>query len=488
MNNTHKYAEFNICSGSDSYKLSHHKFYLKTCRALHSYFESRKGATYAKTAFHGLQYQLLKYLVGQIVTQENIEDAAEMCKAHFGSEDRFNRNGWEYILNIHNGKLPLEIRAVPEGTRVPTGNVLMTVENTDHSPEVAWLTNYVETMLTHVWYSSNVLTISSEVYRLCREALERTAEDIDFAKKHILPFQFHNFGFRGTESNESACVGGMSHLCSGFRGTDVTVALRHARAWYGATSYEGIGFSVDATEHSIMTSLGEAGEERVFDHVLAQTPEGVLSVVADSYNIDRFVNSYVRARKDKILARKPNALGVARFVVRPDSLRYKLDTPTKQMVWLSESMWNIFGGKVNNLNKRVLDPRVGILWGDGIELKDVKTIIDAVELAGFSTEHLLFGMGGGLLQKHDRDTQCSAFKCSAQLQGDTWVDIKKKPLDPSKVSKGGRLALVMDATGQFKTVTREDSPLFNDVMTLVYRNGEMIKTYTIEEIRANAAK
>ena len=97
-------------------------------------------------------------------------------------------------------------------------------------------------------------------------------------------------------------------------------------------------------------------------------------------------------------------------------------------------------------------------------------------------------MGGGLLQKHDRDTQCSAFKCSAQLQGDTWVDIKKKPLDPSKVSKGGRLALVMDATGQFKTVTREDSPLFNDVMTLVYRNGEMIKTYTIEEIRANAAK
>ena len=114
---------------TDSYKVSHYKQYPPGTEVVYSYFESR-GGKFDKTAFFGLQYYLKEYLEGQVVTQEKIDEAVEYCKGHFGSE-MFNREGWEYILNEHGGKLPVKIKAVPEGTLVPTKNVLMTIENTD---------------------------------------------------------------------------------------------------------------------------------------------------------------------------------------------------------------------------------------------------------------------------------------------------------------------------------------------------------------------
>jgi nicotinamide phosphoribosyltransferase len=139
----------NIITLTDSYKASHWMFYPNGLQYVRSYLEARVGAKYPYTVMFGLQYIIKEYLEGVVVTKKKIDEAEEDFKLHFGDDQVFNRAGWEYILKEWGGKLPISIRAVPEGTKVDIGNVLIAVENTD--PKCAWLVNYIETLLVQVW-------------------------------------------------------------------------------------------------------------------------------------------------------------------------------------------------------------------------------------------------------------------------------------------------------------------------------------------------
>lgn len=248
----------NLILQTDSYKLGHWRQYPKDTESVYSYFESRNGATYPYTLFFGLRYILGK-MSGPVVTRQKIEEAAVLSEHHFGNPDLFNRAGWEHILNEHGGYLPLRIKAVAEGTKVPTGNVMMTVENTD--PECFWLTNAVESMLTHLWYPSTVATRSSHTLEMIGEFLRETGGD-----QAGLPFMLHDFGYRGVTSDEAAAIGGAAHLlCS--NGTDTLPGMLFAVNEYGA-DLETVGFSVPATEHSVMTARGREGELDVVEQLL----------------------------------------------------------------------------------------------------------------------------------------------------------------------------------------------------------------------------
>ena len=155
--------ENNICLLTDSYKVTHHYFYPEGTEKIYSYLESRVGSEFNKTIFYGLQYIIKKYLEGQVVSEEKIDQADALIASHIG-EGIFNRDGWEYILDKHDGMLPVEIKAVPEGTPVDVSNVLMSVENTDRKS--FWLVNYLESLLLQVWYPSTVATLSAEVRKL----------------------------------------------------------------------------------------------------------------------------------------------------------------------------------------------------------------------------------------------------------------------------------------------------------------------------------
>jgi nicotinamide phosphoribosyltransferase len=122
--------KYNIITDTDSYKLSHYNQYPKNTTKIVSYFESR-GGKHSKVCFFGLQYIIKKYLLGVQISREKIDDAEWISKNHFGMNGLFNKEGWEYILNKHSGKLPIKIKAVPEGTVVDIKNVLFTIENTD---------------------------------------------------------------------------------------------------------------------------------------------------------------------------------------------------------------------------------------------------------------------------------------------------------------------------------------------------------------------
>lgn len=469
-------SHFNFILATDSYKLTHAPLYPVGTEVVYSYFESRNGAEFPDTVFFGLQYILQEFLAGVVVTQEDIEEAAEVAEAHFGNPDIFNRAGWQHIVDNRGGRLPLRIKAVPEGMPVPVSNVMMTVENTD--PKCFWLTNAVESILTHVWYTSVVATKSREAKKVIAQYLEVTTGALDG-----LPFMLHDFGYRGGTTHEAASVAGAAHLLN-FMGTDTLSALLIARDHYSAPIGT-IGYSVVATEHSNMTAEGPDGERGVLAHVLQDNPTGILSVVSDSYSIYNFVERYVGVEfKDQILARTNPDGSPATFVVRPDSVTPQHPTPEAETVWILESLWKSFGGEVNEQGYKVLDPHVRVLWGDGIDLAGVKAILQAAKDAGFAASNLVFGMGGGLIQKGlNRDTQRSAFKSSAQKRDGQWFDVWKKPIDLSKASKRGRLALI-EYEGHLTTIS--DAHAKNDILRTVFENGEVVDPLTFEQVRANA--
>ena len=460
----------NICLTTDSYKLNHWNQYPAGTEKVYSYFECRKGAKFAETPFFGLQYIIKNHLEGVVVTREKIENAAKLCKAHFGSEKYFNREGWEYILNNYGGKLPVVIKAVEEGTVVPINNVLMTIENTDN--KCFWLTNYLETVLSQVWYSTTVAALSREVKVNIKEYFDLTSDG------GLLNFGLHDFGFRGASSWESAGIGGAAHLIN-FLGTDTVVAMEVAVNYYNA-DLNGLAFSVAATEHSVMTALGKNGEEQVVENLLNEYPTGILSVVSDSYDIYNFVSNIVGTKfKDRILDRD----GV--FVVRPDSITPTHPTPEEEMVWIMENLWANIGGTINSKGYKVINPKVRVLWGDGIDIDGIKKILYAVTKAGFATENIAcFGMGGGLLQKVNRDTQRCAFKCSAQYRDGQWYDIQKNPKDVSKASKKGKLKLI-EVDGECETVGENDPG--EDYLKVVFYDGVLLNEVDFATIRKNAA-
>ncbi len=463
----------NLLLLADAYKYSHYKLYAPGTTKIYSYLESR-GGVFNETVFYGLQYFLKEYLEGTSFTKENIDEAEKLLNGVFGTKGIFSRENFEYILTRHNGKLPVRIKAVPEGVAVPTHNVLMTIENTD--PKCFWLTNFLETLLMQVWYPSTVATLSREVRKVVEHYFNKTADD---SSKPAVDFVLNDFGFRGVSSVESAGLGGSAHLVN-FMGSDTVYASAFAQKYYNAKQV--YGMSVPATEHSIITLLGKEREKEIFEHVLNAYPEGILSVVSDSYNVFNAVSElWGTELKEQILKRNGT------LVIRPDS-----GDPVQTLLTIFEILLDKFGFTTNTKGYRVLPKQVRVIQGDGVDHESIKSIYEALAKMGISAENLVLGMGGALLQKVNRDTQKFALKCSYAEVGSEKVEVRKSPVEmneqgkmiPSfKASKAGRLKLIKE-NDEYRTVA-ESAPA-EDILQTVFENGELKKSYTFEEIRENA--
>lgn len=449
----------NIIMLTDSYKVSHHVQYPKGTTNVYSYFESR-GGDFKHVVFFGLHYLLKQYLERPI-TQADIDEAATFYAAHFGSDKLFNREGWEYILKTYGGKLPLKIKAVREGTVVPTHNVLMTVEATDDN--CYWLTNYVETLLVQVWYPCTVATLSREMKQVILDSLKRTGSP------ELIPFKLHDFGERGVSSMESAGIGGAAHLVN-FRGTDTVPGLLVARDYYKCPM---AGFSIPAAEHSTITSWGRENEAQAYANMLVQYPTGLVAVVSDSYDIyNACSNIWGDQLKDKVESRD------GCLVVRPDS-----GIPHEVVLAVLEKLGAKFGTTTNAKGFKVLPNFLRVIQGDGIDLEETKRILETMEKAGWSADNIAFGMGGGLLQKLNRDTQKFAFKCSSVTVDGVERDVYKQPVgDASKHSKRGRLKLTKNEIGGYETLSAS-VPLAVDILETVYVNGTILVEPNFDEVR-----
>ena len=449
-------CEENFLIDTDSYKVSHYLQYPPNTTSMFSYIESR-GGEYNKTVFFGLQYYLKKYLTHR-VTMAEVEEAKEFFEAH---GEPFNYEGWMYIATELKGKLPVRIRAVAEGSVVPTHNILVSIESTD--PKVFWVVSWIETMLLRVWYPINVCTISYTIKQIIKEALEKSSDD----PNGEISFKLHDFGSRGTGSQENAMIGGASHLVN-FMGSDTVVGVRCANKYYHSKM---AGFSIPAAEHSSITGWGKEHEVDAYRNMLKQfaKPGALVAIVSDSYNLwNACEHLWGEQLKQEVID------SGATVVIRPDS-----GHPATVVLKTLQILDSKFGSTVNGKGFKVLN-NVRVIQGDGVNEHSIKEILDTVINSGFSATNVAFGMGGALLTMHNRDTMRFAMKCSSTMVDGNQRDVFKDPItDHGKVSKAGILDLVF-RNGEYETVRDFQS---DSVMRAVFENGTILVEDNLDEIR-----
>lgn len=452
---------------SDSYKFSHYKQYPPGTRLVSSYWESR-GGVWPEIVFAGLQPILIN--LEQAITMEDVDVAEMIISSHMGP-GLFNREGFEHIVKEHGGHWPVVIRSVPEGFLLPVRNVAMTIENT--CEKCFWVTNFLETILSQVWYPVTVATVSRNFKNLIGSYLEETGDPAG------LPYKLHDFGFRGVSSLESSGIGGCAHLFN-FHGSDTVSAILYAMKYYRAAA--NVAVSIAAAEHSTITSWGKDREIDAYRNMIQKFGNAPLyAVVSDSYDIFAACRMWSGQLKEEVQAAKGT------LVVRPDS-----GTPHVVVVQVIETLdqWEFegktggFGHTVNSKGYKVLNGKVRVIQGDGVDYDEARRILEALKARHWSADNIAFGMGGALLQKMDRDTQKCAVKCSFAITDRGAVDVFKSPVtDHAKRSKKGRLALVIQ-DGIPTTV-----PLItasHDLLVERYRDGRVTRRWSMDEVRTNA--
>lgn len=463
---------------ADTYKATHWTFEHPEFENSYGYIEARKGGEFDDVMFFGLQYAL-RYYLSQRVTMEMIDEADADLTAH---GIPFNRGMWEHIFRFHDGRLPVRIRALPEGVLVKQGNVLVTVESTD--PKCAGIAAYVETLLLRsVHYTTTIATRSMRWYKLLERYLEKSGSP-DLAEWLMV-----DFGARGAHSTESAALGGMAHLVN-FQVTDNLMGIRFAKHTY---EFDGMpAFSIPATEHSVTTSWGRVNEKAFFEHILSVhgNKQGAggsrypVSVVIDTYDQDTAIETWLQPEAAGGLGDQLRASNM-RLVLRPDS-----GDPVINLPHILKLAGDIVGYSYNSKGFRVLPDYVRIIQGDGINEESLRRILQRVTYLGWSVDNLVFGSGGGLLvHAAERDTHRFAMKTSEVVIGGSRYDVRKEvATDPSKASKAGRFAVVLPKySAEFQTIREEYLETGErNCLRLVYENGAMIDPLTWPQVRENA--
>jgi len=389
----------------------------------------------------------------------------------------------EHIEALHDlGYLPLHIKALDEGERVPIGVPPVTIVNTD--PRFFWLTNYLESVMSnYIWKPMVSATTAFEYKRLLTEHAIKTGTDLGFVQ-----IQGHDFSFRGMSGPEDAARSGAAHLTS-FSGTDTVSAIDFVEDYYGANSdLEIVGGSVPATEHSVMSMGTQENELGTFRRLINEVyPSGVISIVSDTWDFWQVVTTYASALKDDILKRD------GKVVLRPDSgdpVKIICGDPTAEpgspeFKGAVECLWETFGGSTTSTGYKLLDPHIGLIYGDSITLPRAKAILEGLEAKGFASGNVVFGIGSFTYQFVTRDSLGLAMKATAGAVNDERREIFKRPKtdDGTKFSLRG-LIRVEHENGRYVAYDRQTPEQEKQgLLKSVFLNGKLIRQQTLQNIR-----
>jgi nicotinamide phosphoribosyltransferase len=454
----------NVILNTDNYKHCHYALYPPGTEYVSSYIESRGGA-YPVTMFVGLQAYIREYLMRPI-TLENIDEAEFHCR-EIGMP--FNRYNWLGVLNDYGGYLPVEIEAVPEGTVLPTRNVLVQIINTD--PKYYWATSFFETaLLRAVWYPTTIGTISWLAKQVIKEAFRQTSDnDRNEVIRHIL----HDYGARGVSSQESAALGGLAHLVN-FHQSDTVPGIIASKKYY---NHHAPALSGPNSEHASFNAWGAECEAKAMGNMIERYRSyGVVILLTDSYNHENAVRNIIGKELKSLIQKGPGLIGV-----RPDSGDV-VEVTSETTEWLMES----YGYTTNKKGYKVLPDYIRVVQGDGVTLDSLREVYIEMERRGLAADNAVFGMGGGLLQHCNRDTLNFGQKASAAKINGRWVDVFKSPTGAAfKASKRGRLALIFK-DGDYQTVPRDSVPEDQNVLRPVFRNGKLLTKWDFSELIARS--
>lgn len=489
-----KNLNVNFILNVDSYKTAHGMMMKDGVIALESNIIARKPSPYTShVVMMGMQIFLQEYM-DICITKEDI-DEAEAETASRG--DYFDRQFWEHIVNVHKGRVPLHIRAIPEGTVVPVGVPLVRSMSTD--PAVVVIASYVETMLQRaIQFPTTVASNARSIKSFLADTMER------HAGHRNVDYHLHNFGDRSASCYEAAWLAGISHAVV-FNGSDCLMANRYIKHYYHTN--KNYLSSVMATEHSATCSNSDADKrndfpmaikmvriwEKMCDDYIAKGSIGVppiVSIVIDTYDACRFVREFIGTRLKSTIESIARKCPGAKLVMRPDS-----GDPTTMPIEILEILADKFGTTLNAKGMRVLPSFIGVIQGDGIEEDSIRAIVANLDKHNLSLENIVFGQGGKLVHPtKGRDTYSFAMKGSAQqLEDGTWEDLFKDPItDVGKRSLRGRVTTFKcKQSGKImaeRIELQEVNPFIEDMMVDVYLNGEIMNLSTFDEVRERANK
>lgn len=475
---------------ADFYKVDHRRMYPEGTSEVYSNFTPRTSriSGQEEVVFFGLQYFIKEYLIRN--WNENFfnkpkHEVVEKYTRRMNNSLGPNEIGSKHWEDLHDlGYLPIIIKALPEGTKVPLKVPMFTIKNTN--PNFFWLTNYLESILSNmVWKPCTSATTAMMYYKEFQRHAKLTGSPENFIK-----WQGHDFSFRGMSGVEDACLSGAGHLLF-FTGTDTIPAIDFLEAYYNADSdKELIGGSVPATEHSVMSLSGKESEIETFKRLITDIyPTGVVSIVSDTWDFWQVMTRFLPTLRKTILARD------GRVVIRPDS-----GDPVKiicgdDLSWnpevkmgAYELMWNIFGGTINEKGYKVLDPHIGLIYGDSITYDRQKEILRLLEEKKFAASNLVLGIGSFTYEYVTRDTFGFAMKATYGIVNGIGREIFKDPKTDSGMKKSLKGLLQVTRVNENLVVkdqcTLEEESLGE--LKTVFLDGKLIKDWTLSEIRNNA--
>ena len=426
----------------DFYKVLHYEQYPQGTTKIISNMTPRAsklaGIDYA--VVFGINYLIKEYLVRQfnenffsISKRRVMKEYRDFMKQTLGVEKDFH-----HIAELHDlGHLPIEIYALPEGTKCPIGVPMLVIYNT--MPTFYWLTNTLETLISCVlWNMCTAATTASQYRALLDEYALSTSSTPAF-----VDWQAHDFSFRGMSSIESAATSGAGHLLY-FKGTDNIPAIHLMKEYYGKDLKN--CNSVAATEHSVMCSGGCNPNEELatYKRLINEVyPSGIVSIVSDTWDFWKVVSEFLPQLKDDIMKRD------GKVVIRPDSgdpvkiICGDVSATGPAKAGMIQQLWEIFGGTTNRKGFKELDSHIGAIYGDSITPEVAKSILHGLEMKGFASTNIIFGVGSYSYQYKTRDSLGFAIKATAAEINGELVPLFKNPKTDSGVKKSARGLLMV---------------------------------------------
>lgn len=475
----------------DFYKISHREQYPEGTEYVYSTWTPRSNKHMPYVGYvvaFGMQAAIMKLydMFDMFFFNQDknlvIDDYRRVIKYCLGIDDPYTQH-IEDLWDL--GYLPLEFKAIDEGTRVPFRTPIMTVRNTD--PKFFWLTNYVETFMSaECWQPATAATIA-DLYAYVLEAWgSMTCDNRD----HV-PFQAHDFSMRGMCGVDAAAASGAGHLTS-FVGTDTIPAIGFLEEYYSADiTRDLIGTSIPATEHSVMCAGGKDDEYETYRRLINDIyPSGFISIVSDTWDLWHVVTDTLVKLKDDIMARD------GKVVIRPDSgdpvkiICGDPDAPenTPERAGLIELLWATFGGTYNSKGYKVLDPHIGAIYGDSITIDRCDRVCRELRKKGFASCNCVFGVGSYTYQYITRDTLGFAMKATAVV-----INGEEKPIFKDPATDDGTKKSNIGAVGVYEVdgeiITEDGQSMFsysdNDLLKVVARDSDNnLNIQTIKDIRA----
>ena len=464
---------------TDSYKASHFRLYPEA-RKMVAYGEFRqsfeKDPEDSRILFYGLRYLIENY-VAKRWTMEMVEQSARFFATHNAgyTDFPFPRHLFEKFITENDGWFPVKIEAPLEGSVVYPHVPVYQITATD---EYSSLCTWLETLLTMLWYPVTVATLSRRAKQLIRSAFDKS---VDAQDMWLLDSRLHDFGFRGCTSVEQSIIGGSAHLVN-FTGCDTMSAAYYVQ--FHLNNGKPVGLSIPATEHSVMTAW--PSEREAMLNLIEKYGTGVFACVMDSYDYMKALNELVPAIA-QVKLQKGGML-----ILRPDS-----GDPVETVVMALQAAEKEFGVKKNAKGFKVING-CAVIQGDGVNPQSLEAILEKTLSLGYSAQNVAFGMGGGLLQKVNRDTMSFATKlCQIHYkESKEAVDIMKMPkTDSAKNSLPGELCvyknpasipIVYPKESELEVAADKTNIQF---MSPVYDHGKICRKWqTFDEIRERAER